>query len=180
MVLEFSHEKMEKIIERFCDGMLATLDIYEKDGVYLINYTGTNIYTMEQQAAMKNVLDENLSIRIKMQDTLTEFLENMAMDNVQKMEFHYSILNTNYIDMRMSLILKENGLVRAKNSESRMAQLNTLCEMLDKQVLDMGIKDIQIPGIFRREGAGKNRKYIQQTLGDLTGMVKAALDNPES
>lgn len=176
MVLEFDHQKMEKIIEKFCNGQLATLDIYEKDGTYLINYTGTNIYTTEQQAAMKEVLDNNLPIRIKMQTTLTQFLENMVLDNVQKMEFHYSILDTNYIDMRMTLILKDPALVPSREVESDMARMTRLCKNLDALILDMGITDIPIPGIFRREGAGKNRKYTQQTIGDLTGMIASALE----
>ena len=61
------------------------------------------------------------------------------------------------------------------NNVSDRKQLQNCLEQYDTLITRMGISDITVPNIFRKQGSGRNRKNVPLTVKDIGEALRCAL-----
>ena len=174
MVLEYSYDKANEILTLFKDSKIATLNIQptkSEDGiVYLIDYTLIDTYVENKQKNMRKVLNESLPERLRVAELFNNFIEHQTLNNVEEFKLFFNIVDVNKCEINYFASFGDKA-----NNISDIAQLEKCLEQCDSLITKMGICDITIPNVFRKEGAGKNRKTIPLTVKDITKSLRLAL-----
>lgn len=174
MILEYSYDKANEILTLFKDSKLATLNIQPKtsDGetVYIMEYTLIDSYVESKRDNMRKVLVESLPERLRVAELLNEFIEHQSLNNVEKFSLTFNIVDVLKCEVTYSASYGQEA-----KSVSDIKQLQNCLEQYDLLITRMGVSDITVPGIFRKEGNGKNRRNVQLTIKEIGEALKHAL-----
>ena len=174
MILEYSYDKANEILSLFKESKIATLNIQQRtteDGdTYIMEYSLIDNYIDSKRDDMRKVLAESLPERLCIAELLNEFIENQTLNNVKKFKLYFNIVDVCKCEISFSTSFGHNP-----NNTSDIKQLQKCLERYDSIVTRMGVGDIEIPNVYRKEGSGKNRKNIPVTVKDIGNSVRHAL-----
>ncbi len=178
MILEYSYDNANLVFDLFKQSALATLDIKtitEGDKPrFIMEYALVNDYPEVRQDAIRKVLSESLNERLQLVNVLHQFLENAILDNVKEFNLHF-----NAVQVRKCQILYSSSFgvknPNVKSPESNVTQMERCLEQFDHIVTEMGVSAQTIPNVFKREGSGRNKKYVSLTIADLAKALRHAL-----
>lgn len=174
MILEYSYDKANEVLALFKDSKIATLNIQPKSTdegvVYVMEYTLVDGYVENKRNDMRRVLNESLPERLRIAELLNDFIEHQALDNVKEFK-----LSFNVVDVRKCEITYSASFGQEANNMSDIKQLQRCLEQFDSIITRMGVSDIAVPNVFRKEGSGKNRKNTPLTVREIGETLRRAL-----
>lgn len=176
MILEYTYDNAMEVLKAFQESTIATLNIKtvkeDNEKVYFImEYTTLDSYDKITQSRALKVLQDSLKERLKAVNVLNRFIENEILGNVISFNFDFSVINT-----RKCRILYSSSFNKtATTSAHSVSDLMQWLEKFDRIVLDMGIHNQEVPGMFKREGTGKSKKYSQLTIGEINSGLRKLL-----
>lgn len=174
MILEYNYDNGNKILNLFKESKLATLDVKTvKDGdeiKFVMEYTLVEDYPEARQELIKEVLAESLSERLQLANVLNKFIENQAIDNVNNF-----VLKFNTVKVRKCEISYSSSYKQQIKETSSVEELMKCLEKLDHIIVEMGISNQEIPGLFMKDGKGKSKKYVPLTIKDMEFTLRQLL-----
>ena len=174
MILEYSYDKGNKILDLFKKSELATLEIRKvkdnDDYKFVMEYTLIKDYTEDRQKAIKEVLSESLAERLQLANVLNQFIENQILNNVVDFSLKF-----NAVKVKKCNITYSSSYKQAVQNISLLQELVNCLERFDYIVTEMGIADQPTSNIYRRDGSGRNKKYIPLTIKDVSNTLRQSL-----
>lgn len=174
MILEYSYDKCNKIIELFKNSELATLEIKKvknnEDEHYIMEYTLIADYTEDRQTAIRNALSECLAERLQLVNILNQFIENQILNNVVDFSLKF-----NAVRVKKCVITYSSSYKQAPQDISLTQELINCLERYDNIITKMGISDQKINNVYRKEGNGRNKKYISLTIKEIGNVLRQSL-----
>lgn len=174
MILEYSYDKANEILALFKDSKIATLDIQEKtageDKTYVMEYSLIDSYVEKKRSDMHKVLSNSLPERLRVAELLNDFIEHQSLNNVKEFKLHFNIVDVHRCEVTYSASFGQEA-----NNMSDIQQLQKCLEQYDSIITRMGVSDITVPNIFRKEGSGKNRKNVSLTVKEIGEALRHAL-----
>lgn len=175
MILEYNYDNGNKILDLFKESKLATLDIKPiQDGEnvkFAIEYTLIEDYPEARQELIKKVLNDSLSERLQLVNVLNKFIENQILKNVKSFCLKFNTVKVNKCEISYSASYKQS-----LQTVSPIAKLTQCLEEYDRLVIEMGIAD-QVTPVFKRDGGGKSKKYSQLTIGEISDVLRQAIED---
>lgn len=176
MLLEYSYDKANKVLEYFKNSELATLDIRtvrEKklDGEikFVMEYTFIKDYSEPKQNLIRKVLSDSLPERLQLVNVFNHFIENQILDNVKEFSLRFNAVNVKKCEIVYSSSYKHTN-----KTISVCDELVKCLEKLDRIILDMGITE-QETTLYRKEGSGRSKKYTQLTIKEVGDVLRQSL-----
>lgn len=174
MILEYNYDKANKVLELFKESKLATLNIqpkeHEGEPTFIMEYTLIDDYAEKKQHDMRRVLMQSLPERLRVAQLLNDFIEHQALKNVKEFTLQFNIVDVHKCEVTYSASFGDEA-----NDISDVKQLQNLLEQYDLLITKMGVGDITVPNVLRREGGGKNRKYVPLTVRDIEKALRSAI-----
>lgn len=175
MILEYTYDNGLAVLDLFKQSALATLSIQtvKDDNTdeprFIIEYSLTESYDVLTQSKIRKVLESSLKERLKLVNVLNQFIENAILGNIKTFS-----LTFNAVNVRKCQILYSSSSSGTKPITKASVQDLVKClAELDRIIVDMGIYDQAVPGMFKKDGSGKGKKYAQLTIQEIsTGLRK--------
>lgn len=178
MILEYSYDNINHVLDLFKQSALATLDIKtvtEKNNNprFVMEYTLVNDYNEARQDLIRKVLVESLNERLQLTNILNQFIENVIQNNVKSFTLSFNAVQVRKCQIRYSSSFGTVG--NTVTPQSNIAKLTQCLEQFDRIIVDMGVATQTIPGVFKKDGAGKSKKHVALTIQELSDVLRHAL-----
>jgi hypothetical protein len=177
MILEYNYDNGNLVLDLFKKAALATLEIKTvtdcDDTRFVMEYTLIEDYPELRQEMIRQALSESLNERLQLSNVLNQFMENAILDNVKAFYLNFNAVKVRKCQIRYSSSYGTNA--KAAAPKSNIVNLEQCLEQFDRIVIDMGAGAQTVPGIFKREGSGRNKKYVPLTISDLAAALRHAL-----
>lgn len=174
MILEYNYDKGNTVLEYFKQSKLATLDIKttKENGEikFVMEYTFVEDYPEPRQNLIREVLANSLPERLQLANVLNQFIENQILDNVNDFTLRF-----NAVKVRKCEITYSSSYKQAVKDTNLTQELIKCLERYDRIVTEMGIADQVTANIFKREGGGRNKKYVPLTIQDVGNTLRQSL-----
>lgn len=174
MILEYSYDKGNKILDLFKKSELATLEIKKvkdsNDYKFVMEYTLVSDYVESRQEAIKELLSESLAERLQLANILNQFIENQILNNVVDFSLKFNAVKVKKCEITYSSSYKQ-----AVQNVNLLQELTNCLERLDYIVTEMGIADQTTDNICRREGNGRSKKYTPLTIREIANTFRQSL-----
>lgn len=174
MILEYSYDKANEIIELFKNSELASLSITTfKDANkprFAMEYTLVKDYPESKQVMIRKVLESSLVERLQLANVLNQFLENQILDNVNNFTLKFNAVNVRKCEMTYSSSYKN-----APKKSGSIVDIQKSLEQLDRTIVEMGISDQATIDIFKKEGSGRSKKFVPLTIREVIQTLRASL-----
>lgn len=179
MILEYSYDKGNLILDYFKQSKLASLDIktVKEDGEtkFVMEYTLVEDYPEPRQTLIREVLADSLPERLQLANVLNQFIENQILNNVNDFSLKFNAVKVRKCEMNYSSSYKQAAVTAKSAGSYTVADLEKCLENLDRIVTEMGIADQATANIFKREGTGRNKKYIPLTIKEVASTLRQSL-----
>lgn len=179
MILEYSYDKGNLILEYFKKSELASLNIKTikptKKGdetKFVMEYTFIKDYPEPKQNLIRKVLAESLPERLQLTNVLNQFLENQILDAVNDFSLRFNAVNVRKCEISYS---SSYNAVKSAAPKNLLNDLTKCLERFDYIVTEMGIADQATTNIFKKEGSGRNKKYVPLTIKDVGNTLRQSL-----
>ena len=173
MILEYSYDKANHILDLFKKAELATLEIKtvkDKDNTrFVMEYTLIEDYTETRQELIREALSASLAERLQLANVLNQFIENQVLNNVIDFSLRFNAVR------RKCEITYSSSYKQAPQSVDLLQELKNCLERYDHIITEMGIADQTTANIYRKEGSGRNKKYIPLTIRDVANTLRHSL-----
>lgn len=175
MILEYSYDNGMKVLDLFKRSALATLSIKtvkeeDKGPKFIMEYTCIEDYSEIIQSKIHKALDASLSERLNLVNILNRFIEKAILGEIKSFTFNFNAVN-----VRKCQISYASSFSGGETSKPSIEDLIKCLEQLEHIVVDMGIHDQAIPGMFKKEGNGKSKKYTQLTVQEISSGLRKVL-----
>ena len=174
MILEYSYDKANEILALFKDSKIATLNIQpivtDESKTYVMEYSLVDSYVESKRNDMRKVLDDSLPERLRIAELLNDFIEHQSLNNVKEFKLYFNV-----VDVSRCKISYSASFGQEANNVSDIKQLQNCLEQYDILITRMGISNITVPNIFRKQGSGRNRKNVPLTVKDIGEALRCAL-----
>lgn len=176
MLLEYSYDKANDILEMFKQSELASLTISkgEKDesgvSTFVMEYTLIKDYPEPKQNMIKAVLTDSLPERLQLSSILNQFIENQILDNVNDFSLKFNAVNVRKCEINYSSSYKQQV-----ENVSLINQLLNCIERYNTIITKMGIADQTSKNIYRKEGGNRQKKYTLLTMKDIGDTLRDSL-----
>jgi hypothetical protein len=177
MILEYSYDNGNMILDYFKQSKLATLDIKtvrerrpDGDVKFVMEYTLVEEYPELRQELIKEVLADSLPERLQLANVLNKFIENQILDNVNDFSLKF-----NAVQVRKCEITYSSSYKQAVKDTNLTQELIKCLEKYDRIVTEMGIADQPTKNLFKREGSGRNKKYTLATIQEVGNALRQSL-----
>ena len=175
MILEYSYDKGNKILDLFKKAELATLEIKKvkdcNESKFVMEYTLISDYAEARQLAIKEVLSQSLAERLQLANVLNQFIEAQTLNNVNDFSLKFNAVKVKKCEISYSSSYKQGV-----QNVSLLEELTNCLERYDRIVTEMGISDQQTSNIYRKEGSGRNKKYIPLTMCEVGCVLRQSLE----
>lgn len=178
MILEYSYDKINMVLDYFKQSKLATLDIrtikekrIDGETKFVMEYTFVEDYPEPRQSLIREVLADSLPERLQLTNVLNQFIENQILDNVNEFSLKFNAVKVRKCEIIYSSSYKQ-VITEGKNN---IKELEKCLEKLDRIITDMGVGDNTTANIYRKEGNGRNKKYIPLTVKDVSNTLRKSL-----
>lgn len=179
MILEYSYDKGNQILDYFKQSKLASLDIktIKEDGdtKFVMEFTLVEDYPEPRQTLIKEVLADSLPERLQLTSVLNQFIENQILNNVNSFSLKFNTVKVRKCEINYSSSYKQATVTTKSTDSYTIADLNKCLESFDRIVTRMGIADQPTANVFRREGTGRNRKYVPLTMQEIATTLRQSL-----
>lgn len=177
MILEYNYDKGNHVLELFKNAELATLEIKtvkerRPNGkvTFVMEYTLVKDYTETRQAMIREALSASLAERLQLANIFNQFIENQILDNVNDFSLKF-----NAVKVRKCEIAYSSSYKQTPQNVDLLQQLISCLEQYDRIVTEMGIADQATANIYRKEGTGRNKKYVPLTIKDVGNTLRQSL-----
>lgn len=177
MILEYSYDKANMVLDYFKQSKIASLDIKtvkerRPDGetAFVMEYTLVEDYPEPRQSLIREVLQNSLQERLQLANVLNQFIENQILDNVNDFSLKF-----NAVKVRKCEIAYSSSYKQAVKDTNLTDELVKCLERFDRIVTEMGIADHETANVFRREGSGRNKKYVALTIKEVGDTLRQSL-----
>ena len=176
MLLEYSYDKANTILDYFKKSELATLVIStvkedkNSDPKFIMEYTFIKDYPETKQNLIRKVLSESLAERFQLSNILNKFIENQILKNVKEFSLKFNAVNVRKCEIVYSYSFKQS-----LPNVSLIKELEQCLENYDSIITKMGISDQPATNIYRREGTGRNKKHIPLTIREVGNILRQSL-----
>lgn len=176
MILEYNYDKGNIVLEHFRKAELATLDIRkaldaDESVKFVMEYTFVKDYPEPKQNLIREVLSNSLSERLQLVNILNQFIENQILDNVQDFSLRFNVVNVRKCEITYSSSYKQT----TKKTVNLIDEFVKCLEQYDHIVTEMGVANQVAANIFRKEGSGRNKKYVPLTIKDIGNTLRKSL-----
>lgn len=176
MLLEYNYDKGNKVLEMFKNSELAFLNIsqgkeVEGKPVFVMEYALINDYPEPKQNLIRKALAESLPERLQLTDILNQFVEHQSLNSVTKFSLRFNAVNVRKCEISYS-----SSFANKQSSVNLCDELVSCLEKYDYIVTQMGIAGQEVSGVYRREGTGRNKKYIPLTIQDVGNILRHSLE----
>lgn len=174
MILEYNYDKGNQVLELFKKAELATLEIKtvkeNNETKFVMEYTLINDYTDNRQSMIREALSTSLSERLQLANVFNQFIENQILNNV--IDFS---LKFNAVRVRKCEITYSSSYKQTPQNVDLLQELRNCLERYDHIITEMGIADHATANIYRKEGSGRNKKYVPLTIKDVGNTLRRSL-----
>lgn len=176
MILEYSYDKANKVLEHFKNGDIAYLSIQQKvkgsecESVFVIEYTLITDYPEPKQNLIRTALSHSLPLRLDVIHLLNKFIENQIIDNVS--EFY---LTFNAVSVQKCTIDYRFTCKSKVNDACKHVELSNCLDKLDSLITKMGVSDVTLENIFKKEGNSRSKKYTRLTISEISKSLRNIL-----
>lgn len=179
MILEYSYDKGNQILDYFKQSKLASLDIktVKEDGEtkFVMEYTLVEDYPEPRQTLIREVLADSLPERLQLANVLNQFIENQILNNVNNFSLKFNAVKVRKCEISYSSSYKQAAVTTKSAGSYTVADLEKCLESLDRIITEMGVADQQTANIYKREGTGRNKKYIPLTIQQVATTLRQSL-----
>lgn len=178
MILEYSYDKANKILDYFRSGEIAYLSIKKTtkgngDETYAMEYSLVSTYPDDKVKLIKIALHKSLPMRLDVTKLLTQFIQNQSIGNIDDFDFVFNAVDVAECTVNYRIEYK------SKNAElCDHMELVKCLERLDLITTRMGVTDIKLDNIFKREN-GRGKKYISLSISDVIDILRKSLTEDE-
>lgn len=170
MIVEYSYDNAMEVLDLLKQSQIATLEVRNVEGTgYVMEYTTLSEYSDELQTRISRTLRNGLAQRINLMNVFNQFIEKEALNEVKVFSVSMDA-NRDVIKCTLTHSFTGTPITPA----SSVVTLKESLEKISVAVTNMGATDLQTAA-YKREGTGRNRKYVQLTLGDLVSIIREAL-----
>lgn len=171
MILEYSYEKAVKVLELLKESKIATLEMHESEGKTAMEYTLVSEYPIHVQAQITRVFNESLPKRVRFIEMFNDIIVTKAAGEKVKVDIHMNAVHVRNLDLTYECI----GTLIKRGEEDNLVALRVHLKGVDDALTAMGISSQKI-NAYHREGGGRQKKYTQLTLGELSSIIEKALE----
>lgn len=172
MILEYSYDKANQVLELLKESKLASLTVTKAEDTYVMEYTLISDYPEQKQSLIRKVLSEALPQRLKLVNLMNQFVENMILDLVDDFSIKFNAVNVRQCEFKYAYGFKNDA---NQPAEVPVQTIETCLEQLENTITKMGAAEQQVP-VYRREGTGRNKKYIQLTMQEFIATIRQSLE----
>lgn len=179
MILEYSYDKGNMILDYFKQSKIASLEIKtvkEKipngETAFVMEYTLVDDYPEPRQSLIREVLQNSLQERLQLANVLNKFIENQILNNVKNFSLKFNTVKVRKCEISYSFSYKQQT---EENKMSSTDELVQCLERLDRIITEMGAGGHSTANIYKKEGAGRNKKYIPLTVQDVANTLRQSL-----
>ena len=174
MLLEYSYDKCNVIIEDFKNSNIASLSITKTEtNAFVMDYTLISELSEAKQTAVRQVLSESLEQRLEIVSVLNDFIEAQILDAVNSFEFRFNAINVrNKCELVYSFSFKS---IPTDDTKPLLVELEKCLEHYDLLVTKLGVADCEIKDVFTRTASTRNKKYVPLTMKDFCDSIRTEL-----
>ena len=176
MLLEYSYDKANQVLEYFKNSELATLDIktvrtrgLDFEIKFVMEYTFIKDYPEPKQNLIRKALSESLPERLQLSNVFNQFIENQVLDNVKDFSLRFNAVNVKKCEFAYSSTYKQ-----AAKETNLCNELIKCLEKLDRIILTMGVTETET-NLYKKEGSGRSKKYVPLTIKDVSDTFRQSL-----
>lgn len=171
MILEYSYDKTNDIIDLLNKSQIASLTVTKTDETVIMDYTLISDYPEQKQGLIRKVLSEALPQRLKLINIMNQFLENQILGLVDDFNINFNAVNVRQCEFKYSYGFSKKAAVKQEPIQT----IETCLEQLERAIVNMGASEQTIPA-YRKEGTGRNKKYIQMTMQDFVTILRQSME----
>jgi len=179
MILEYNYDNGNLVLDLFKKSALATLEIktvqekrIDAPLRFVMEYTLVEDYPEDKQVAIRKILSESLNERLQTVNVINKFIENAILNNVKAFNLSFNTVMVRKCEIFYSSSYGANSVA---TPQSDIAKLTQCLEQFDSIITSMGVAQETVPGVFKREGTGKNKKNVPLNIADLAAALRHAL-----
>ena len=171
MLLEYSYDNANKILNMFNEGKIATLEIAPVAGSdkFAMEYTLITEYPSAQIAKIRLAMSNpnSFSVRTKVTHLLNEFIEHQTTNTVVKFRLSFSAIN--------SMVCSSSSVCQYGNTHvsTLSKEISDCVDNLERLVTKLGISYNSVPDMYCKKGKKKN---MPVTVKDLVTVLKNILE----
>ncbi len=172
MLLEYSYDKCNMVIDSFNKSNIASLSITKaENGAYVMDYVLVSDLAEPKQVAVRKVLAESLPKRLEVVAILNQFLEAQILNGVTNFSLRF-----NAIDVRNECELVVSSAYKAmpENNNALLAELEKCLEHYDLLITKLGASDVELKDVFIKP-VGRSKKYLPVTMKDFGDSIRKEL-----
>lgn len=174
MLLEYDYDNGMKVLDLLKKNKIATLSITEQGNTQLIEYTLLNDYEPDIQKRIKTTLTNSVNVRLSTISLLDNFIVSKAEWKDTKIKLYFSALKKPVADL--AYWLNGDPLI-AESMRDNYSKARKTLERLHKLSIELGIVNVPLGDVYRKEKNGRNKKYIPLTVNDFIQVMRKAIDN---
>ena len=178
MILEYSYDKGNFILDLFQKAELATLEIktlkekgIDGETMFVMEYTLVEDYQEPRRKMIKEVLSESLAERLQIVTLLNQFIENQIQNNVNNFYLKFNAVKVKRCEISYSSSYKQ----AQPQKINLLKELIGCLEKYDRIITEMGISNQTTANLYRKEGSGRSKKYIPLTIKDVGNILRHSL-----
>ena len=170
---KYSYDEVKELIRQFGNSNVAQIDLEDKeDGTFALSYLLiSDVQNIKSVRNMDSLIRKNLAKRLYISDLLNRYLEKKSLGKVMNFCIHFNIKDTETLELTSSW-----GYTTLPDSHNdHVDYLNKCLEQYDMLITKLGAVDQQVE-LYRKTGKGKRCKYEPVTLGDISEVLRKALE----
>lgn len=178
MILEYSYDSANTILELLKGSKLASLTVAKHGDVYAMEYTLIEDYSEAKQVFIRKNLAEALPQRLKVVELMNQFVENQILGLVNNFALSFDAVNKRKCQIQYSVSFAEKAKKVSEIGEQHnepVVQMQKNLEQLENILMKLGAQD-QLVNVYRREGSGRNKKHVQLTLQGAITEIRKSLE----
>lgn len=177
MILEYSYDSANIVLELLKGSKIASLTVAKHEDTYAMEYTLIEDYSEAKQVFIRKNLADALPQRLKVVELMNQFVENQILGLVNSFSLSFDAVNKRKCQIQYSVSFgktrsnTENG----EQHKEPVVQMQKCLEQFENILLQLGVQD-QTVNVYRREGSGRNKKHVQLTLQGVVEEIRKSLE----
>lgn len=174
MLLEYSYDNGMMVLDFLKRNKIVTLTISRKMDRDMIEYTLFDEYLESKQNRIRQVLENSMAKRLSLITLLDNFIVTKSAGKNVMLSLKFSALNGPIAELTYQLI---GDPALAEQMHDDYGDMQKALENIENLSTRLGIINTPLNKVFRKEGAGRNKKQVQLTVGDFIRIMREAVDN---
>lgn len=171
MILEYSYDKANEVLDLLNKSQIASLTVTKAEDTYVMEYTEISEYPEAKQSLIRKVLSEALPQRLKLVNLMNQFVEKQILGLVDDFTIKFNAVNVRQCEFKYSYGFNDSVIQK----QEPIQIIETYLEQLERTVINMGASEQQVPA-YRKEGTGRNKKYVQLTMQEFIATIRKTLE----